>query len=121
MSDLEPLKYPTLNQTRIWVSFSVFSTKFIQEQFVSSLCRVYCTIKLYKIAKFYHSVACSIEVSHVKGKVACILKNTLIFIRFYFIHFPRLNSISIILFWENTASASKNYQLFEISNHSWEH
>ncbi len=39
-------------------------------------------------------------------------------IRFYFIHFSRLNSISIILFWENTGSASKNYQIFEISNHS---
>ncbi len=34
-------------------------------------------------------------------------------IRFYFIHFSRLNSISIILFWENTGSASKNYQNFE--------
>ncbi len=43
-----------------------------------------------------------------------------IFIRFYFIHFSRLNSISIILFWENTGSASKNYQIFKISNHSWE-
>ncbi len=40
------------------------------------------------------------------------------FIRFYFIYFSRLNSISIILFWENTGNASKNYQLFEISNHS---
>ncbi len=28
-----------------------------------------------------------------------------IFIRFYFIHFSRLNSISIILVWENTRSA----------------
>ncbi len=33
-----------------------------------------------------------------------------IFISFYFIHFSRLNSISIILFWENTRSASKNYK-----------
>ncbi len=41
-----------------------------------------------------------------------------LFIRFYFIHFSRLNSISIILFWENTGSASENYQVFEISNHS---
>ncbi len=32
----------------------------------------------------------------------------LIFISFYFIHFSRLNSISIILFWENTGSASEN-------------
>ncbi len=40
------------------------------------------------------------------------------FILFYFIHISRLNSISIILFWENTGSASKNYQIFEISNHS---
>ncbi len=40
-----------------------------------------------------------------------------IFIRFYFIHFSRLNSISLILFWENTGSASENYQVFEISNH----
>ncbi len=45
--------------------------------------------------------------------------NCTIFIRFYFIHFSRLNSISIILFWENTGSASENYQLFEISNHSF--
>ncbi len=36
------------------------------------------------------------------------------FIRFYFIHFSRLNSISIILFWENNRSASENYQVFEI-------
>ncbi len=41
-----------------------------------------------------------------------------LFIRFYFIHFSRLKSISIILFWENTRSASENYQVFEISNHS---
>ncbi len=41
-----------------------------------------------------------------------------IFIRFYFIHFSRLNSISIILFWENTGSASENYEVFEIWNHS---
>ncbi len=43
-----------------------------------------------------------------------------VFICFYFIHFSRLNSISIILFWENTGSASKNYQIFKISNHSRE-
>ncbi len=42
-----------------------------------------------------------------------------IFIRFYFIHFSRLNSIPIILFWENTGSASENYQVFEILNHSF--
>ncbi len=41
-----------------------------------------------------------------------------LFIRFYFIHFSRLNSISIILFWENTGSASENYEVFEILNHS---
>ncbi len=43
---------------------------------------------------------------------------TWLFIRFYFIHFSRLNSISIILFWENTGSTSENYEVFEISNHS---
>ncbi len=42
-----------------------------------------------------------------------------VFIRFYFIHFSKLNSISIILFWENTGSASENYQVFEILNHSF--
>ncbi len=42
----------------------------------------------------------------------------LFIIRFYFIHFSRLNSISIILFWENTGNASENYEVFEISNHS---
>ncbi len=42
----------------------------------------------------------------------------LIFIRFYFIHFSRLNSVSIILFWENTGSVSEHYEVFEISNHS---
>ncbi len=31
-----------------------------------------------------------------------------LFIRFYFIHFSRFNSISISLFWENTGSASEN-------------
>ncbi len=41
-----------------------------------------------------------------------------LFIHFYFIHFSRLNSISIILFWENTGSANENYEVFEISNHS---
>ncbi len=40
--------------------------------------------------------------------------------RFYFIHFSRLNSISIILLWENTGSASKNYQIFKIWNHARE-
>ncbi len=39
-----------------------------------------------------------------------------LFIRFYFIHFSRLNSILIILFWENTGSGSGYYQVFEISN-----
>ncbi len=56
-----------------------------------------------------------------KSKIDCLLKALkyeVIFIRFYFIHFSRLNSISIILFWENTMSASKNYQIFKISNHS---
>ncbi len=38
----------------------------------------------------------------------------IIFICFYFIHFSKLNSISIILFWENTRSASKNYQIILI-------
>ncbi len=42
-----------------------------------------------------------------------------LFISFYFIHFSRLNSISIILFWENTGSSSENYQVFEISIHSF--
>ncbi len=49
--------------------------------------------------------------SWLTGKVGVI-------IRFYFIHFSRLDSISIILFWENTGSASENYEVFEISNHS---
>ncbi len=41
-----------------------------------------------------------------------------LFIRFYFINFSRLNSISIILFWENTGNAGENFEVFEISNHS---
>ncbi len=41
-----------------------------------------------------------------------------LFICFYFIHFSRLDSKSIILFWESTGSASKNYQIFKISNYS---
>ncbi len=43
----------------------------------------------------------------------------LFFVRSYFIHFSMLNSMSIILFWENTGSASENYEVFEISNHSF--
>ncbi len=42
----------------------------------------------------------------------------ILFIRFSFIHFSRLNSISIIMFWEDTGSASENYQVFKILNHS---
>ncbi len=42
----------------------------------------------------------------------------LFFIRFYFIHFSRLNLVLIILFWENTRSASENCQIFGILNHS---
>ncbi len=49
-----------------------------------------------------------------------VLAHSGFFIHFYFIRFSRLNSISIILFWENTGSAGKNYQIFEISNHSRE-
>ncbi len=45
---------------------------------------------------------------------------SMFFICFYFIHFSRLNSRSSILFWENTWSASKNYQIFKISIHSRE-
>ncbi len=57
---------------------------------------------------------------HVRSKFFphCLQKYCF-FIRFYFIHFSRLNSISIILFWENTGSASENYLVFEISNHSF--
>ncbi len=48
---------------------------------------------------------------------AYFVRQRVLFIRFYFIHFSRLNSISIILFWENTGnSVSKNYQIIEISN-----
>ncbi len=55
-----------------------------------------------------------------RGRSAIPAQNgkTIIIIRFYFIHFSRLNSISIILFWENTGSASENYEVLEISNHS---
>ncbi len=55
----------------------------------------------------------------MRFKYYIILKRESRFIiSFYFIHFSRLNSISIILFWEDTGRASKNYQIFEISNHS---
>ncbi len=53
------------------------------------------------------------------SKFSYFLFNFPIFISFCFIHFSRSNSISIILFWENTGSTSKNYQVFEISNHSF--
>ncbi len=47
-----------------------------------------------------------------------LVQKTVIFIHFYFIYFSRLNTISIILFWENIRSASENYEVFEILHHS---
>ncbi len=35
-----------------------------------------------------------------------------LFIYFYFIHFSRLNSVSLKLFWENTGRTCENYQVF---------
>ncbi len=40
-------------------------------------------------------------------------------IRFNLSHISRLNSVSIILFWENTGSASENDEVFEILNRSF--
>ncbi len=42
-----------------------------------------------------------------ENKVPCLS----LIIRFYFIHFSRLNLIFIILLWENTGSANENYQV----------
>ncbi len=84
-----------------------------------------CIFKHFKALSCLHrmghtsDISCKLVVLASKYIVYCYVHNSrMFFIRFYFIHFSRLNSISIILFWEDTGSASKNYQIFEILNHS---
>ncbi len=73
------------------------------------------------IAKIYEKILKKIRESFAEtAEIFWITIRINFIICFYFIHFSRLNSILIILFWENTGSASKNYQIFKISNHSRE-
>ncbi len=71
-----------------------------------------------QIAYLFHHLKRMVPPNALKSQTykTQLFKSLILFICFYFIHFSRLNSISIILFWENTRSATKNYQIFEILN-----